>query len=332
MLALALLLNERWSSRSQCLIHCPLVYFGRLFVETGGLISYGPSLIDNYRRAAGYVDRILKGEKPADLPVQAPTKYETGDQSQNRKGSGARQARAGLRARRACHRRWNAYGRRLPSHTRGGSRMRESRTCGSVRGARGNSRPYRCKTARVHRGARWHGSLAAGGASAAAGQGRADRVSGRCVGVRLRTPGRGIPLGSARPQLHRRQQHRHRVPLGGGEVRADSPELAASLVRSNVDVIVTHGTPGTLAARRATTTVPIVVASIGDPIATGVIASVARPGGNITGLSWFGPQLEAKRVELLKDVKPRLVEVAYPDAEPARNANVHQRLRLRLQD
>jgi putative ABC transport system substrate-binding protein len=89
------------------------------------------------------------------------------------------------------------------------------------------------------------------------------------------------------------------------------PELAASLVRSNVDVIVTHGTPGTLAARRATTTVPIVVASIGDPIATGVIASVAWPGGNITGLSWFGPQLEAKRVELLKDVKPRLVEVAY---------------------
>jgi putative ABC transport system substrate-binding protein len=73
------------------------------------------------------------------------------------------------------------------------------------------------------------------------------------------------------------------------------PELAASLVRSNVDVIVTHGTPGTLAARRATTRVPIVVASIGDPIATGVIASVARPGGNITGLSWFGPQLEAKR-------------------------------------
>jgi putative ABC transport system substrate-binding protein len=55
----------------------PAVYFERLFVAAGGLISYGPDLVDQFRRAAGYVDRILKGEKLADLPVQAPTKYET---------------------------------------------------------------------------------------------------------------------------------------------------------------------------------------------------------------------------------------------------------------
>ena len=54
----------------------PAVYSDRFFVTGGGLISYGPDCIDQYRRAAGYVDRILKGEKPADLPVQAPTKYE----------------------------------------------------------------------------------------------------------------------------------------------------------------------------------------------------------------------------------------------------------------
>ena len=54
----------------------PAVYYQRFFVAAGGLISYGPDYIDQYRRAAGYVDRILKGEKPADLPVQAPTKYE----------------------------------------------------------------------------------------------------------------------------------------------------------------------------------------------------------------------------------------------------------------
>ena len=54
----------------------PAVYAYRSFVSEGGLISYGPDFVDQYRRAAGYVDRILKGEKPADLPVQAPTKYE----------------------------------------------------------------------------------------------------------------------------------------------------------------------------------------------------------------------------------------------------------------
>jgi putative ABC transport system substrate-binding protein len=54
----------------------PAVYFERFFVADGGLISYGPDFVDQYRRAAGYVDRILKGEKPADLPVQAPTKYD----------------------------------------------------------------------------------------------------------------------------------------------------------------------------------------------------------------------------------------------------------------
>jgi putative tryptophan/tyrosine transport system substrate-binding protein len=55
----------------------PAVYPGRLYVTAGGLVSYGADLIDQYRRAAGYVDRILKGEKPADMPVQAPTRYET---------------------------------------------------------------------------------------------------------------------------------------------------------------------------------------------------------------------------------------------------------------
>ena len=54
----------------------PAVYYERSFIAAGGLISYGPDFVDQYRRAAGYVDRILKGEKPADLPVQAPTKYE----------------------------------------------------------------------------------------------------------------------------------------------------------------------------------------------------------------------------------------------------------------
>ncbi len=88
------------------------------------------------------------------------------------------------------------------------------------------------------------------------------------------------------------------------------PELAADLVRSKVELIVTHGTPGSLAAKRATTTIPIVFVSVGDPVATGIVASIARPGGNITGQSFFNPELRAKRIELLKEAMPHLTQVA----------------------
>jgi putative ABC transport system substrate-binding protein len=88
------------------------------------------------------------------------------------------------------------------------------------------------------------------------------------------------------------------------------PELAADLVRSKVDLIVTHGTPGSLAAKRATTTIPIVMAAVGDPVATGIVASIAQPGGNITGQTFFNPELRAKRIELLKEVMPHLTQVA----------------------
>jgi ABC-type uncharacterized transport system substrate-binding protein len=89
-----------------------------------------------------------------------------------------------------------------------------------------------------------------------------------------------------------------------------APELAAELVRLKVEVLVTHGTPGTLAAKGATATIPIVMASVGDAILVGLVASLARPGGNITGSSFFNPELAAKRLELLKETLPRLTRVA----------------------
>jgi putative ABC transport system substrate-binding protein len=87
------------------------------------------------------------------------------------------------------------------------------------------------------------------------------------------------------------------------------PELAADLVRLRVDLIVTFGGPTPLAAKNATTTIPIVMASSVDPVAEGLIASLARPGANVTGLSTLAPELNTKRLEILKDVLPNLSRV-----------------------
>jgi putative ABC transport system substrate-binding protein len=87
-------------------------------------------------------------------------------------------------------------------------------------------------------------------------------------------------------------------------------ELAAELVRSKVDVLVTHGTPGTRAAKGATTTIPIVMAISGDAVATGLVVSLPRPGGNITGSTFFSPELSGKQIELLKEILPRITRVA----------------------
>jgi putative ABC transport system substrate-binding protein len=82
------------------------------------------------------------------------------------------------------------------------------------------------------------------------------------------------------------------------------PALAAELVQLGVDLIVTRGTPAARAARDATETIPIVMAAIGEPLGTGVVASLARPGGNVTGLSAFVTELAGKRVELLQELRP----------------------------
>jgi len=86
-------------------------------------------------------------------------------------------------------------------------------------------------------------------------------------------------------------------------------ELAADLVRLKVDLIVTTGTPVALAAKGATTTIPIVMANSSDPVAAGLVASLARPGGNVTGLSGLAVELNTKRLEILKDVVPKLARV-----------------------
>jgi putative tryptophan/tyrosine transport system substrate-binding protein len=95
------------------------------------------------------------------------------------------------------------------------------------------------------------------------------------------------------------------------EGKADRlPGLAAELVRFKVDVIVTAGPQATRAAKEVTVTIPIVIAFDNDPVGNGFVASLARPGGNITGLSALSPEISGKQVELLKEVVPRLSRVA----------------------
>ena len=88
------------------------------------------------------------------------------------------------------------------------------------------------------------------------------------------------------------------------------PALAMDLVQANVDAIVTQGTEPVQAARNATSSIPVVMASMGDAIGSGVVASLARPGGNVTGLTIFATEQSAKRLGLFKEVLPSLTRVA----------------------
>ena len=89
------------------------------------------------------------------------------------------------------------------------------------------------------------------------------------------------------------------------------PDLAAELVRLKVDLIVVAGGQAALAAKKATTTIPIVMATAADPVGVGLVASLARPGGNVTGLSSLGTELNSKRLEILKDAIPKLTRVGF---------------------
>jgi putative tryptophan/tyrosine transport system substrate-binding protein len=116
------------------------------------------------------------------------------------------------------------------------------------------------------------------------------------------------------------------------------PALAAELVRSNVAVIVTSGTPATQAAKQATSTIPIVVGTAGDLVGVGLVASLAKPGGNVTGLTAISPNLSGKRLELLTGVLPKASRVAvlwYPsqwdDMEVKQTESVAQALGVQIQ-
>ena len=137
----------------------------------------------------------------------------------------------------------------------------------------------------------------------------ADRVPSWHQTRRRRSSRCGIPAGAARDGV--RGGENVVVEYRYAEGNADRErELAAELARLKVDVIVTAGPTGIRAAKEATVMIPIVMAQDGDPVASGFVASLARPGGNITGLSTLAPEISGKRLELLKEVVPKLSRVA----------------------
>ena len=115
-------------------------------------------------------------------------------------------------------------------------------------------------------------------------------------------------IGCARSAMMRVAIFRSSI-VGLKENMGASPLLVAELLAARVDVIVTAGTPASLAVKNATSTVPLVMVAVGDPVGTGLVPSLARPGSNLTGLSSIAPDLEAKRLELLREIVPKLSHV-----------------------
>jgi putative ABC transport system substrate-binding protein len=126
------------------------------------------------------------------------------------------------------------------------------------------------------------------------------------------TPGSGIrAFHDSLHELGWTEGENFTIEYRSAELRDEQlPELAAELVNLGVDVIVASSTPGALAAKQASSTVPIVMPNMLDPVGSGLVESLARPGTNVTGLSFYGPVLSGKRLQLLKEVIPSLLSVA----------------------
>jgi putative ABC transport system substrate-binding protein len=202
----------------------PTIYPYRYFAEEGGLLSYGVNTSDVFRRAAEYVSRILRGAKPADLPVQAPTKFELVINLGAAKALGLVMPRALLAKRRS------------------GNRVKRRQFIGLV-----------------------------GGAAAWPLTASAQRSGGKIVTIGILAIEPWPPIDTFRHALNdlgyiegKNVRFEYRYAKGHNE---RLPELANDLVGLNVDVIVTWGTDAVLAAKQATTTIPIVMGAIGDPSA-----------------------------------------------------------------
>jgi ABC-type uncharacterized transport system substrate-binding protein len=165
---------------------------------------------------------------------------------------------------------------------------------------------------------------------ATAEQGCADRISiFYCLPFRYLGPNRSVPARAARARV--RGGENIVIEWRSSEGETDRlPALAAELVRLNVDVIVAADPSPTRAAKEATSTIPIVMTNEGDPVGTGFVASLARPGGNITGLATLRPEVSGKQLELLKEIVPKLSRMAVLGTSATNPGNAQQLREIEL--
>ena len=253
----------------------PTLWGHRQFVDVGGLMSYAVNFYDQCRRAATYVDQILKGAKPGDLPVQQPTKFEFILNLKTAKALGPYRATDTARPRR-----------------RGDRMMKRREFITLLSGAAaiwplGTLAQHGAKIPRI-------GVLMPGHAEGP----DASRVMMNAIIEGLSdlgyTDGQNITF-----------ERRY------GESNPDRLRLAAAeLVERQVDLIVAQSTTAARSAKQATSLIPIVAIGMADPVEDELVASLARPGGNVTGTTFLGPELVAKRLQLLSEVVPQLSRVA----------------------
>jgi ABC-type uncharacterized transport system substrate-binding protein len=187
--------------------------------------------------------------------------------------------------------------------------MRESCMYGSERGARGNSRPYRTRREFI---TLLGGAAAAWPLAARAQQShRVPRIGVLLLGTPASFATRTQAFVEGLRDLGYVEGRTVAIEWKWGQDRVDRlPDLAAELVGSQVDVIVTGGTPAARTLKNATRTIPIVMAIVGDPVAAGLVESLGRPGGNATGFSIVATDLSGRRLQLLKEIVPALSSVA----------------------
>jgi ABC-type uncharacterized transport system substrate-binding protein len=252
----------------------PFYYWPAISFNAGDLMSYATNNPEMFRRAAYYVDKILRCAKPGDLPVEQPTKFDLVINLKTAKQIGV------------------TIPQKVLGEWIGWLSERDQRmtavlvfiafVLGNIHFAAAQ------QTAKIFRIGFLDPSTASGSADVVDTLRQELSKLGWIEGKNITVEYRFAELKSAR-----------------------LPELAAELMRLKVDLIVASGVPSALEAKKASTTIPMVMVNVGDPVGQGLVANLARPGGNITGLSNLGAELNTKRLEILKDAVPNLAELDF---------------------